>query len=161
MGTAWAKARWWDGSVCHLANIEGLDSWKGRQHCKEPLSSLLWGSGKSQEGFLVLAQLLDLQGRDGETQVSCPDHTLVTGQGCDRLRLCSVWVVLRSSTVPSQTEEGQVGRGAVPEAGTTTTATVGDEKKTMFGLLQATPCFSAFGAWGWDLAEVHIHTWHV
>lgn len=30
------------------------------------------GSGKSQEGFLVLALLLDLQSRDGETQVSCP-----------------------------------------------------------------------------------------
>lgn len=44
--------------------------------------------------------LLDLQDRDGDTQMSCPtDHTLVIGQDCDHLRVCSIWAVLRSSTV--------------------------------------------------------------
>lgn len=77
---------------------------------QEPLSSLLWGSGKSQDRFLVLDLLLGLQGMDGETQASCPnDHTLVSGQGCDHLR-----VVWRSYTVPSQTGEGQSDQGGCP-----------------------------------------------
>lgn len=52
-----------------------------------------------------------------------------------------------------------MAREAVPEAGTMTTATLGDERRVL-GFTHTTP-FSTFGAWGWDLAGVHIHTWHV
>lgn len=55
---------------------------------QEPLGSLLGDLGKSQGRFLALVALfLNLQGRDGESRVSCPnDHTLVIVQDCDHLR---------------------------------------------------------------------------
>lgn len=84
--------------MCHLADIVELDMWKGRQRCRNPRVPCCGAQG---DGFLVLALLLlDLQDRDGDTQMSCPtDHTLVIGQDCDHLRVCSIWAVLRSSTV--------------------------------------------------------------
>lgn len=104
---------------------------------QEPLSSLLWGSGKSQDRFLVLDLLLGLQGMDGETQASCPnDHTLVSGQGCDHLRVGGGLIQCHP-----RLGKVRVTREAVPGAGTMTTALLGDERRYWKGSSMPHPTF--------------------
>lgn len=100
--------------------------------------------------------LLDLQGRDEETQVSCPNgHTLVIGQGCDHRRVCSIWAGLRPSTVPSQTEEGQVARQAQ-----WLLLHLGMKEKNAWVYPHHILLFCLWGL-GLGPSWVHIHTWHV